>query len=277
MPLENAVELGSVQKTLLLPLWGRAVETRKARPLLMDRTACRIVESIDYDFSTISRNISFISQLSWIARSLHTDRTIREFLERHPGAAFVNLGAGMDTTFERIDNGRLRWYDLDLPDVIELRRKYIPESDRRKFIACSLVDDRWLGQLPAVDLVFFLASGVFYYFEEAQIKAFLIKLANAFPGSEILFDACTPRGVRMANEKVIKAGGMDDSAVLKWGLERTGDIESWDSRIAVVAAYPLFRSMKRALSMREKLATFVSDSMRLMSMVHLRLGIRPVS
>lgn len=64
MPLKDAVELGSVQKTLLLPLWGRAIETKKARPLRVDRTAVRIIESIDYDFSTISRNISFISQLA---------------------------------------------------------------------------------------------------------------------------------------------------------------------------------------------------------------------
>jgi O-methyltransferase involved in polyketide biosynthesis len=108
MPGTTANKLGSVQKTLLLPLWGRAVETKKARPLLVDQTAVRIIKSIDYDFSTIFRSISFISQLAWIARSLHTDRTIQEFLERHPGATFVNLGCGLDTTFERVDNGRLR-------------------------------------------------------------------------------------------------------------------------------------------------------------------------
>jgi len=252
------------------------VETRKARPLLVDRTAVRIVESIDYDFSTISRNISSISQLAWIARSLHTDRTIREFLERHPGATFVNLGCGLDTTFERVDNGRLCWYDLDLLDVIELRKKYIPESGRRKSIACSLLDEGWLGQLKAGDSNFFLASGVFYYLEEVQLKAFLIKLANALPGSEILFDACSPRGLQLANRKVIKAGGMDGSAILKWGLQRAKDMESWDSRIAVVAECPIFRNMKRGLGIREKWGTFVSDALNIMSMVHLRLGIRPV-
>ena len=72
-----AVELGSVQKTLLLPLWGRAVETGKAHPLLVDRTAARIVASLDYDFSTIARNISPITRPAWIARSLHIDRTLR--------------------------------------------------------------------------------------------------------------------------------------------------------------------------------------------------------
>jgi|SRR5271157_495786 len=275
MSRTTANELGSVQKTLLLPLWGRAVETRKARPLLVDQTAVRVVESIHYDFSTISQNISFISQLAWIARSLHTDRTIRKFLEAHPGATFVNLGCGLDTTFERVDNGRLHWYDLDLPDVIELRKSYIQESGRRRSIACSLLDDEWLSQLKTGDSIFFVASGVLYYLEEAQVRAFLIKLASTVPGSEILFDACSPRGLEIANRKVIKAGGMDDSAILRWGLRRAKEMERWDSRIAVVAEYPLFRNMKHALSMREKWGTFLSDALHMMSIVHLRLGTRP--
>lgn len=84
--------LGGVQRTLLLPLWGRAVETRKPHPLLADPTAVRILDSIDYDFSTIATKISFVSQLAWIARSLHIDRTIRRFLEQHPTGTIVNLG-----------------------------------------------------------------------------------------------------------------------------------------------------------------------------------------
>ncbi|HVM75298.1 MAG TPA: class I SAM-dependent methyltransferase [Candidatus Saccharimonadales bacterium] len=271
----SAIELGSVQKTLLLPLWGRAVEAKKPRPLLVDQTAADIVSAIDYDFSTIAANISVISQLSWIARSIHTDRTIREFLTRHPDATFVNLGCGLDTTFERVDNGRLVWYDLDLPDVIELRRRYIPQRDRRHSIACSLFDPAWRRQINAADWVFFVASGLFYYFEEAQIRALLIQIADSFPGSEALFDACSPRGLRIANRKVIKAGGMDENATLKWGLRRARDLEAWDSRIIVLEEYPKFRNMKRGLRIQEKCGTFISDFLGIMSMVHLRLGARP--
>jgi O-methyltransferase involved in polyketide biosynthesis len=101
MATSSPLKLGSVQKTLLLPLWGRAVETGKSHPLLVDPTAARIIDLIDYDFSTIATNISFVSQLAWIARSLHIDRTIRRFLEEHPMATIVNLGCGLDTTFER--------------------------------------------------------------------------------------------------------------------------------------------------------------------------------
>ena len=272
MSATNAVELGSVQKTLLLPLWGRAVETGKARPLLVDQTAVKIIATLNYDFSTIAQGISKITQLAWIARSLHMDRTIRGFLERHPSATIVNLGCGLDTTFERVDNGRLRWYDLDFPDVVKLRRKFIPESDRRKSIASSLLDDAWLRQLPAPDGIFFLAAGVLYYLQESQVKAFLIKLADAFSGSEVVFDACSPLGLKMANKRVIKAGGMDESAILNWGLQRARDMQSWDSRIAVLADYPIFRNMKRGLSLHEMWGTFLSDALGIMSIVHLRLG-----
>jgi O-methyltransferase involved in polyketide biosynthesis len=270
----NTIQLGSVQKTLLLPLWGRALETGKKRPLLVDRMAVEILSAIDYDFSTMARNISPLTRLAWIARSLHTDRTIREFLERDAGATVVNLGCGLDTTFERVDNGHLRWVDLDLPDVMELRRKLIPESPRRRSIACSLLDDAWLGELGGAGPVLFVAGGVLYYLEESQLKTFFIQLADAFPGCEILFDACTPRGLRAANERVLKAGGMDESAVLKWGLRRAGDMEAWDSRIRVLADYPTYRGMKRGIGLREKVGTTIFDVLRIMSMVHLRLGTR---
>lgn len=234
-----------------------------------------IIAGIGYDFSTIARNISPITRLAWIARSLHMDRTIQEFLERYADATIVNLGCGLDTTFERVDNGHLRWYDLDLPDVMDLRTKLIPDSDRRHSIACSLLDDEWLHHVKFTDSIFFVAAGVFYYFEESQLKPFFIKLADAFPDAEVLFDACSPRGAKAANEKVIKAGGMDESAMLRWRLRQASDLELWDSRIVVVSEYPIFQNMKGRLSIGEKLGTMLSDALRIMSMVHVRLGSRP--
>ena len=268
----TALELGSVQKTMLLPLWGRAVEAGKARPLLVDRAAVEIIAAIDYDFSTMARNLSPITQLAWIARSVHTDRTIREFLARDAGATIVNLGCGLDTTFERVDNGRLGWVDLDMPDVIELRRRFIPERARRRSIACSILDEAWLSQLQTAGPVLFVAAGVLYYLREAEVRTLLIRLADAFPGAEVFFEACSPRGLRIANKKVIEAGGMDQGAKLTWALRRASDLESWDSRIAVLEEYPIFRNFQDGLSIREKVGTTISDALRIMSMVHLRLG-----
>jgi len=274
MATVNPVKLGSVQKTLLLPLWGRAVESKKPRPLLVDPTAVRIVESIDYDFSTIAGNISFVSQLAWIARSLHIDRTIREFLKRYPAATIVNLGCGLDTTFERVDNGSLRWYDLDLPDVTELRKQYIQEGPRREFIACSILDDSWMGAVQITEGVLFIAAGVLYYFTESEIQTIMHGLADRFPGGELVGDVCSPFGLKTANKRVIRDGGMDSSATLKWALNKAAQIHEWEPRITILDEYPLFRGLKSGLSLKEKWGTFLSDSLRVMLIVHLAVAAR---
>ena len=160
-----SVELGDVQKTLFLPLWGRAFESKKEKPLLRDQTALEIIEKVDYDFASIAKNISELSQVAWIMRSIYIDEVIKNFLDKHLKATIVNVGCSMDTTFDRIDNGSLLWYDLDLPDVIESRRKFIKEGERRKFISASFLDEGWLKEIKVVDGVLFIAAGVFYYFE----------------------------------------------------------------------------------------------------------------
>lgn len=268
----QTIELGSVQKTLLLPLWGRAVESRKAKPLLVDEAAVRIVDGLAYDFSTIAHNIGRISQLAWVIRSLHGDRVIRGFLQSHPGATIVNLGCGLDTTLERVDDGRLRWYDLDLPDVIELKKRIVPENPRRQLIACSLLDERWMSEVAAHGAVLLLAMGVLYYLNENEVRSLFGGLAKRLPGCEAYFDACSSFGLRVANKRVIEDGGMDPSAVLRWSLEDAQQFEAWDPRIKVLASYPLFRGAKRGLSLKEKWSTFLSDRLRVMSMIHLRLG-----
>ena len=270
MPEKIKLDLGSLQKTLLLPLWGRAIETRRTHPLLEDKAAAQIIDSLDYDFSTIARNINPVTQYAWIARSIHIDRTIRRFLRDYPEATVVNLGCGLDTTFDRVDNESLQWYDLDLPDVIDLRRKFIHEQARRKFIGSSLFDDAWLRGIAVRDNILFLTAGVFHYFEEDQMREFFIKLANLFPESEAIFDAASPLGVRVANKVVIQAGGMDDQSILRWGMKEIKEIQLWDTRIKVLEEYPMFRGMKKGLSVRMRIVTFESDILKIMSMVHLK-------
>jgi O-methyltransferase involved in polyketide biosynthesis len=272
---ETTAALGSVQKTLLLPLWGRAVESRKPKPLLVDRAAVEIIGKLDYDFSTIAANIHPITRLAWIARSLHVDRTIRDFLVRRPEATIVNVGCGLDTTFDRVDNGRLNWVDLDLPDVIDLRNRLVPPGPHRRSLACSVLEPGWLQGLQIDDGLLVVAAGVLYYLEELQVRDLLSRVATAAPGSEMVFDVCSPRGARIANRKVIQDGGMDSSAVLRWGLERAREIARWDARIEVLESYQLFRGITGRLPLRARLGTLLSDAMNIMAMVHLRFRAHP--
>jgi O-methyltransferase involved in polyketide biosynthesis len=107
-------------------------------------------------------------------------------------------------------------------------------GDRTRLPACSILDVGWIRQIKVIDSIFFLASGVFYNLEETQINWFLVRLADAFPGSEILFDACSPRGIRVANRKVIRAGHRRVSNP-QWGLDRAKDLPEWNERIVVLA------------------------------------------
>ncbi len=206
------INLGNVQKTLFLPLWGRAEESKKAKPLLVDQTAVRIIEQIDLDFSKMTGNMEDITQIAWIKRSLFSDQVTRDFLSQYPQGTIVNIGCGLDTTFERVDNGQLTWFDLDLPDVITLRSKFIDESARRKFISASFLEEGWLKTIRLNGNVLFLAAGVFYYFTEQEIKQFFLRLLAVFPGCELFFDVASPIGVKVANNKVVESAGLDEKS-----------------------------------------------------------------
>ncbi len=270
--IRTADSLGSVQKTLLLPLWGRAVETRKSSPLLVDPTAAALIGRLGYDFSTIAAHIHPITRLAWIARAIHIDRTVATFLVRRPRATIVNLGCGLDTTFERVDNGQLTWVDLDLPDVIELRESLIPAGPRRRSLACSLLAPGWLEGLTADEGLILLAAGVLYYLDEKDVRVLLSRLATRLPGAELVFDVCSERGARIANKRVIEDGGMDASATLRWGVDRPWDLASWDSRIELLEAYHLFRGVRARLPWKARFGTWLADRLNIMSMVHLRFA-----
>jgi len=247
MTTRTADTLGGVQKTLLLPLWGRAVETGRS-----------------------ATNIHPITRLAWIARATHVDRTVVAFLARRPRATIVNLGCGLDTTFERVDNGQLTWIDLDLPDVIELREGLVGPSPRRRAFACSVLDPRWLDELEVDEGVMLVAAGVLYYLEEHDVRALLARLATALPGAELVADVCSPRGARIANKRVIEDSGMDPSASLRRGIERPQDLASWARRIVVLETYRLFRGFGTGLPWKARLGMWLSDALAIMSMVHLR-------
>jgi O-methyltransferase involved in polyketide biosynthesis len=270
MDTKVKVDLGNVQKTLFLPLWGRAVETKKAKPMIVDETAVRIIQQVDYDFSAITKNTAELSQVAWIMRSLYTDQVIRGFTKKYPHGTIVNVGCGLDTAFERVDNGTLKWYDLDLPDVIELRKNFIQESDRRKFLSASFLDKDWLQTIEIEENVLFIIAGVLYYFKEEQVKEFLLRLADTFPGCEAFFDVSSPTGVKIANKRVIESTGLDEKSHLIWGLEDTRDLLAWDPRIQIIKTYYYFRSP--LIRFKYLLAGTISDLMKIQYMLHLKLG-----
>lgn len=264
------IKKGTVQETLLLPLWGRAYETQRSNPRLVDKNAVEIIKNFDYDFSDIEKTQA-MSQHGWVARSLHTDRMALEFIKKHPEATIVNIGCGMDTTFSRIDNGNIMFYELDLLDVIALRKNFYEDSDRHKSIASSFLDTEWFEEIEVRDGLLFLAGGVLYYFEEEQIKAFFIKAADYFKECDFFFDSLSPMGMKIAKKQVLKKGGMGMSMEDGWGLKPAASLEKWDKRIKVINVIPMSKGMKKGVPLPFKIISTITDILGVCSMVHMRI------
>ena len=131
------INLNGVQKTLLIPLWGRAKEYENNSAIIKDKSAFDIISKLDIDFAFLQKMSSHL-QINSSIRAFNFDKEIKNIIKIWPDTTIINIGAGLDTTFQRIDNGKIYWYDLDLEDAILLRKQLLPESERNKYIAKSV-------------------------------------------------------------------------------------------------------------------------------------------
>jgi O-methyltransferase involved in polyketide biosynthesis len=271
MEQKISIKTGTVQETLLLPLWGRAYETKKSNPRIVDNDAVDIIDKIDYDFMAIEKTQS-MSQHGWVARALHIDRMVRAFIKDHPKGTVVNIGCGLDTTFARVDNGEMLFYELDMPDVIALRNNFFNDSDRHKSIASSFIETEWFKEIEVRDGLLFVAGGVLYYLKEEEIKTFFIAVADHFKRCDFFFDSLSPVMIKMATKAVLKKGGMGMSLDGGWGLKPVKSLETWDSRITVIDALPMSKGMMRGVPLFVRMFAAIPDMLGMCSMVHMRIG-----
>ncbi len=271
MQTKIKVELGDIQKTLFMPVWARAVETKKENPVLADKTALEIIDNVDFDFSQMTDNLPEISQIAWIARCKRYDLTVNNFINCHPNGTIVNIGCGLDTSYERIISNSIQWYDLDLPDVIELKKKFQNETEKRRFISGSFLDTSWFDKIAINDRILFISAGVFVYFEESEIRNFIIRVADRFGDSEMFFDVTSPKGLEIANQ-IIQKSGLDSRSFFKWALTDKSIIPSWDKRINLLHTYHTFKIDGLGLNNENKNTALISDSLDIQYMVHLKIS-----
>jgi methyltransferase (TIGR00027 family) len=268
----TAQSLNGVAETLLMTLYIRAVESQRPDALIKDEKAVALVRQMDQDF--LQNKLAKIDEETRVAivlRNREFDRHARDFLARYPEAVVVHTGCGLDARFERVDNGRVEWYDVDLPDVIELRRKYIGgEGARYHLLGCSVLDSAWLDALSVHRQrpFLFLAEGVFMYFEEAQVKSLVLALQERFPGAELVFDAFSPFFVWANNRRVTltKIG-----ARCHWAIKRGRDLERWGDGICLLDKWFPFAQPEPRLG-RAQWVRHIPLLARTTGIFHYRLG-----
>lgn len=208
------IEKDSVQETLLIPLLGRKVCSDKFPHLFKDDEVDKVMNSIDYDFEDKKKLMSSFAgtygALEVAQRQYDLSWEVLLYLKDHPKASVVNMGCGLDTTFYRIDNGECKGYNLDFPDVIEIRNKILPPRDREYNIPCDLNDHSWFKEIDKSNGVIFFASGVFYYFKKEDALNLFLEMSKEFKGSSLVFDTCNQRGLKMMLKTWIKEAGIKD-------------------------------------------------------------------
>ncbi len=264
MPAHAIRNLNAVSQTLLIPLYIRAMESERPDALIRDPKAAELVGQLDYDFSGVQRPKN--EQVSFLLRMREFDRLALTFLTEHPDGVIVDLGCGLNTRFERIDNGQVEWYGIDLPEVIELRKELLDETPRNHLIGCSVLDFSWMDALngQAGKHILFLAEAMLVYLEETDVKRLVQALAERFPGVELACDAYSPVVIRFHPAP-------PDMPRPRWGLKDDRDVEAWTPGNRLLNQWYYFDKPEPRLGAFQLMRYFPFLA-RVVRIVHYRLG-----
>lgn len=231
------IEKNTVQETLVIPLYGRKVCTELFPNLYRDETALRLMEQIDYDFSGLEeKSKSTMYRFGFLEVAVRQNdlaEEIRDYLRDHPKAAVVNLGCGLDDTGRKCDNGECRIYNLDFENVINVRNELLPAGEREENIACDLNDTEWFDKIDATNGAVFFASGVFYYFLQEEVQKLVCKMAEAFPGGKLVFDAANKKAGKLLLKTWLKVAKIKDVGAYFAVTDARKDLSPWSDKISV--------------------------------------------
>jgi O-methyltransferase involved in polyketide biosynthesis len=232
-PCEGIVpHLAGISETMLWSLHNRASETRRADGVLVDPESVRIQSAIDYDFAR--RFGDPVGSLA--ARAAEIDRTLRSWLKHHPDGCVVSLGEGLETQAHRVDNGRVRWLSVDLPDAIRLRERFLAPTHRFCHIAASALDPVWMDAVDPRSDIFIVAQGLLMYLEPGTVRQLLASIADRFPAAEIVFDV-VPRWFSQLTLWGVNQTPYYRLPAMPWGINRDElepTLRNWLPRVATV-------------------------------------------
>ena len=237
--MQETVALSGVPETMLQTVYARAKESR-GRGAIHDPASEALVDRLDYDFSLADKDAAMRSGV--IARTIVLDRLTLDWLAKHPNAVVVNIACGLDTRCYRM-HGYARWYNLDLPEVIALRQRLLPESGAISQIAGSAMED-WGGEIRETgDPALVIIEGLTMYLSEADVMRMFSVIAGRFNQASVFVETMNPIVAKRFKEKSI-AGS---HAKFTWGVKNGA---------ALAKLLPGFR-FAEAHSLTEGMAVFL--------------------
>jgi len=238
-----------VAETCLLTMFCHAAESQQNDAILNDRWAVEIARQLAPDIAASSSNMlhslakgktNSTARVHLALRARQYDQFGRDFLARNPGGSIVNIGCGMDSRYFRLGvEMRGSFFDLDLPEVIDFKRRFFQEDAHYRMIGASVLDFKWMDQAAAEadGPTLFMAEGVFPYLEEGDVRRLITTLCSRFPGSELVCEVINKRWISgfwkaLTERKMQRSAGIGRGAMFHFGLRDCREMESWDRRIS---------------------------------------------
>ena len=214
------MNLEGVEKTMLLTLFAKAKHSQQKNHKFYDSKAIEVMSKVDYDFS-IAEKDKFM-QLGTIARTIVLDDMVSEYIKTHPDCTIVNIASGMDTRFNRLDNGRINWYNVDLENSAKYRLKYIEDTDRVTTLAYSAMDSGWANEILTRNDILFIVEGLTMYLHQNDVAEILNVIDSNFEDCTVFMEIMPPISVKNTKEESIE----DTNSKFIWGVEKGRELTS---------------------------------------------------
>ncbi len=248
------LKFGDVQETALIPLAIKASETARPNARIRDEKAKEIIDTLGVD---VSKYDPFMSHEGVVARTIMFRDEIKRLLVKHPDAVCINLGCGFDDKFSQVDNGKVQWFDVDLPDQIAVRRKVYEDRERCKMMDGNALDGAWTDAIPDADEYIVIMEGVLEYFSKEQVKICLNMLCDSFKHGYLLAELHSP---------FLEKNGKHHDAVkhtnatFGWGTKSGEDYIPLEPRLSLISEHSYNEEMKK-YSIRGKIFAVIGKNM----------------
>lgn len=245
--------MNDFSNTALVTLKCHIQDAMNQHSILKDKSSMKTIEYLNSNLDERSKKIlikSFRKNLAnhIVLRAKKFDDYVIQFLKKYPEGVIVNIGCGLDHRYERVDNGKCMFIDLDLPDIINMKKDIFPASYRYKQIAKSVLDFSWFDEIPARPVIL-LAEGVFMYLKEEEVKSLFHEIYRKIQRAEMVFEVFNSRWLTgwrkwMVDLKLRRQLKFCKDATFQFGISDSDEIESWSEHYKLIEDWSYFDVIK---------------------------------
>ena len=261
-----------VADTLYIPLAARVYVSKRFPEYFYDPKSLELEAAIPGD--SIQRGSNEYTMIASAARYHNLDQMVRAYVDAHPSCNVVNVGCGLETMYWRVGPGApdARFYEMDLPEVIETRRRILGASERDELVAGDAFDLAWADGVDASLPTLIIVSGVFQYYHNADVLGFIADAKRAFADAELVFDATNTKGLEYVNRYVRKTGNA--SALMHCAIDDPAAFAR-EAGCELIEVRPFYTDARRILKGKvgiyAKVAMAITDRTGRAFLLHMKL------